>query len=345
MQNALIMRRGLVLGGLAIALAACAGAAGAATAPEGPRLAVVKWDFLLERYELETVDHTGAQPLRLAGGGEGKRPLPELFAAPSWSPDGAQIAFSGVAHGLEAGPRGNRVYVVGSDGEGSRPLRGTHGAFQPVFSADGTAIAFMREWRSGASIWLAPLPAGAPRRLTARRKGVYMLPGSFSPDGGTLLATRFVDGRAREDIVAIDLGTGDVETVLGRASEPAYSPDGTKLALVRWRPLVQRDGNRTVSSDIYTSRADGSGLRRLTKTRFRDEAYPSWDPSGQRLAFVRHLPEFLESELIQLGFGAKVVQMNADGTCSREVVESSIFGLYGAAWQPGPGRGAGRIAC
>lgn len=320
------------------------GWAGAA-APPGPRLAIVRWDYLRERQELLTVDRSGAKPLRLAGGGERTRPLPELFETPSWSPDGSRVAFVGVTGSLEAGPRGNRVFLVGADGKGLRPLPGTRGAFQPVFSTDGSAVVFARSQRHGANLWVAPIAGGAPRRLTAIRRGLYLLPRSFSPDGRTLLADRFVQGRAFEDVVAVDVGTGTIETVLRRAQEAARSPDGTRLAFVRWRPLVQRDGNRTFSSDIYTSRADGSGVRRLTRTRFRDEAFPSWDPSGERLAFVRNLPEPVENDLIELGIGASAMQMNADGSCQRRILKPSIVGIYGVTWQPGPGRGLGPIAC
>lgn len=326
-----------------IALAACAAGTAGAAAPEGPRLAVIKWDVFEGRYVLETVDRTGAQPLRLAGGGERKRPLPEIFEAPAWSPDGSKIAFAGVAHSLEAGLRGDRLYVVGADGHGLRRLPGTHGSISPVFAPDGNSIAFTRLSRRGAGIWLANLAGGAPTRITPARRDIYMISDSFSPDGSVLLATRYA-GR-REEIVAVHLGTGEVKTVLRDATEPVYSPDGTRIALVRWRPLRRRDGTRTVSSDIFTSRADGSGLRRLTKTRYQDEAYPSWDPSGERLAFVRNLPELAENELVEIGVGASVIQVNADGTCPREILEPSFVAVYGAAWQPGPGRGVGRIPC
>jgi Tol biopolymer transport system component len=338
------MWRGFVLGGMMIALAACAAGTACAAAPKGPRLAVIKWDVFEGRYVLETVDRTGAQPLRLAGGGERKRPLPEIFEAPAWSPDGSKIAFVGVARSLEGGLRGDRLYVVGADGRGLKPLLGTHGSISSVFAPDGNSIAFTRLRRRGASIWLADLMGGAPRRVTPARRGLYMLTGSFSPDGSTLLATRFV-GRRQEEIVAVDLSTGEVETVLRHAGEPVYSPDGTRFALLRWRPLRRRDGTRTVSSDLFTVRADGSGLRRLTNTRYQDEAYPSWDPSGERLAFVRYFPELVESELLEAGIGASVMQMNADGTCPREILEPSIVAIYGAAWQPGSGREAGRISC
>ena len=341
-----VLRRLGGIGGVLLAIAGFgATAAVAAPVPDGPRLAFVRWSPIPERFELETVNRSGAQPLRLAGGGLRRRPLPELFEAPSWSPDGSRIAFAGKLHSLEAGPRGTRVYVVGSDGEGLRPLRGTHGAFQPVFTPDGGAVAFTRSRRRGASIWLADLAGGIPRRITAARRNLYMLPGSFSPDGGTLLAGRFIVGRL-EEVVAVQMGTGKIEPVLRRAAEPVYSPDGTRFALIRWRPLKRRDGTRTVSSDIYTARADGTGLRRLTRTRSQDEAFPSWDPSGERLAFVRHLPEVEgENEFIELGIGSTLMQMNADGTCPREVLAPDFAALYGAAWQPGPGRGAGRIRC
>ena len=337
------MWRGFLVGAM-IALACSAATAPAATLG-GPRLAVIKWDLFLGRYELETVDRTGAQPVRLAGGGERKRPLPEIFQAPTWSPDGSKIAFVGVAHSLEGGGRGDRLYVVGADGHGLTPLLGTHGSVSPVFAPpNGESIAFTRFWRRGASIWLTNVAEGPPRRVTPARGGLYMFPGSFSPDGSTLLATRVV-GRRREEIVAVHLGTGQVETVLRNAGEPVYSPDGTRFALLRWRPLRRRDGTRTESSDLFTAKTDGSGLRRLTNTRDQDEVYPSWDPSGERLAFVRYLPEPVENEFLEVGIGASVMQLNADGTCPREILEPSTSAIYGAAWQPGPGREAGRISC
>lgn len=329
-------------------------------APGGPRLAVVLANLSSFRTELETIDQTGALPLRLAGGGEWNRPLPEWFEAPSWSPDGSKIAFSGMARSFDSGPRGVRLYVVGANGRGLMPLRGTHGASKPVFTADGSAVAFSRfrfrpkvnkqgkrEFTArGASIWLAPLGGGAPRRITPARKGHFLYPASISPDGGTLLATRFV-GQRREEAVSIQLSTGKTGLLLRRAAEPIISPDATRIVMVRWRPLRLEDGTATRTSDLFTARADGKGLRRLTRTKYRDEIFPSWDPSGERLAFVRNPPVVdEETELDELGIGGKVVQANADGSCLRTVLlPSRETGLYGAAWQPGPGREAGRIEC
>ena len=40
------------------------------------------------------------------------------------------------------------------------------------------------------------------------------------------------------------------------------------------------------------------------------------------------------------------MQVNADGTCLSTVLPASLdTAFFGVAWQPGPGREAGRIAC
>lgn len=178
------------------------------------------------------------------------------------------------------------------------------------------------------------------------RNGLFLFPASVSPDGETLLATRLV-GRRPGEAVSIRLSTGKTDLLLRHAVEPMFSPDGATIAMVRWRPLRLRDGTTTETSDLFTIDADGGGLRRLTRTRRRDEVYPSWDPSGERLAFVRHPPAIDKlTDFEELGVGSKIVQMNADGSCPRTVLgrrPSTV--LYGAAWQPGPEREGDRIAC
>lgn len=334
----------------------CSLAGPATRAPEGPRLAVVKFTDPLFRFELETVDPTGAQPLRLAGGGELKRPLPEWFTAPAWSPDGSKIVFVAIARRLEAGPRGKRLYISRADGSGLRPIRGTHGADEPVFTPDGKAVAFTRiRFRPrrnrhgkekfvprGASVWLVKLAGGAPTRITPARRGLDVYAKSFSSDGKTLLGSRIVGQRPWE-VVEIDMATRKITTLLRRAADPVYSPDGSRIAFVRWRSLKRQGGSVAESADLFTVKAGGGGLRRLTRDPGND-AYPSWDPSGERLAFVRYRPEVTEDDEIDMG--STLMQVNADGSCPRAILgPSPKIGFYGAAWQPGPGREAGRILC
>jgi len=208
-------------------------AATAATVPAGPRLAIVKNTLFPFRFDLETVDETGAQPLRLAGGGERKRPLPEEFTVPSWSSDGSEIVFVGQAGSIEDGLRGIRLYISTADGNEIRPLRGTHSADEPKFGPDDDTVVFARygfrrqasrkgrarSFPSRASIWKVDISGGTPERLTPARNGRWMFPSSFSPDGSNLLASRFV-GRRPWEIVKIDLATGRTDVLLRRAFDP-----------------------------------------------------------------------------------------------------------------------------
>ena len=84
-------------------------------------------------------------------------------------------------------------------------------------------------------------------------------------------------------------------------------------------------------------------MRRLTSGP-KDDVFQSWDPSGKRIAFVRYRPEETESD--EIGIGSAIMEVNADGSCLRPVLTPSRgIAFYGVAWQPGPGREAGRIAC
>lgn len=96
-----------VLAGAAVLLASTAfvaSSAPAAVVPDGPRLAISKNTLFPFRFDLETVDETGAQPLHLAGGGPRKRPLPVEFTPPSWSPDGSMVVFASLAGRIDQGP-------------------------------------------------------------------------------------------------------------------------------------------------------------------------------------------------------------------------------------------------
>jgi hypothetical protein len=179
--------------------------------------------------------------------------------------------------------------------------------------------------------------------LTPKRDGVYMYPESFSTDGGTLLVSRTVGARPWE-IVRMSLATGRTDVLLHGAVDPVFSPDGSKIAFSRWLSKRARNGASETSGHVFMIRAGGGGLRQLTNGRG-DDLFPSWDPSGERLAYVHYLPEGF-GELAEFGFGSAVMQVNADGTCPRTVLTASpLTAFFGTAWQPGPGREAGRIAC
>jgi len=331
-----------------------------AAAPAGPRLAVVELSAKPPRIELVTLNQNGGDPLRLAGGGVRSKPQVDFFSPVSWFPDGEKLAFSGVV-GFEKGDDHEaiqKIFTVGADGRGLRVVRGTREALGPIVSPDGRTVAFTRSidrevpttvggksWKEGfhgSSIWTVDIQTGAQRRLTPWRSGLDYTASSFSPDGSTLLATFEDDLLLNEpQPVALKLDGSGSRRIVEAGGSAVYSPDGTQIALVR--RIEEYGENRAENTDLFVVDADGSGLRRLTRTPGQPELSPSWDPSGERLAYVR-LP-LERSEEAPFGLGTALMQINADGSCQSRIASPRLSFFFAPVWQPGPGREAGRIEC
>ena len=106
---------------------------------------------------------------------------------------------------------------------------------------------------------------------------------------------------------------------------PVMAPDGRTVAFSRSRLVKVLPGreNYLIKSAIWLLNVKTGKLRRLTRWRLQTSLEPSsFSPDGTKIGAI-----------------------NADGTCLTRVFTDPHLVLYGAVWQPGPGRDAGRIDC
>lgn len=362
------MIRGVLRLGLALSIAlAVSTTFSAAAVPDGPRLAIVR-DFPYPKSltEIATVDAVGGALQTVVRDEDLVRnegPFGINGSHPTFSPDGSLIAFTGSVRRDGGEVESPVILVVGADGTGLRALRGTFTEAEPVFAPDGHTIAFATLkvvngpiGRDGARVFLGirsvDIEDGSQRMVTPWRpwgEGAVLYPSSYSPDGSTLAVTAWpFDGSTGARAVALRLDGSGSTLLAENAEEPVYSPDGSRIAFVRAhvhvKDLPRRRKRTIVRKDLYVMRADGSGLTRLTRSPRLLEEWPSWDPSGERIAFNRYRPG---PGLLRLPSDTSVMQVNADGTCLTKVLTSRSRrqSLGGVAWQPGPGRGAGPIEC
>jgi TolB protein len=252
----------------------------------------------------------------------------------AWSPDGRRIAFTASYHPVWS-PDGTRIYFAFQPEDHPKKVEFSDGS-----DADPAWIRSMR-------------PDGSDRReVTSPVEGRFELPGSFSPDGRTLAFTRGAyrelgpRGRVRDvhEVWTMRPDGSEARKLAERAQDPAFSPDGRRIAFAS-----DRDENGELAYgdvafhayELYVTNTDGSSPRRLTRTRGLNELQPAWMPGGKRIAYQRGT-QFQNAQI------TTVLQANADGSCAREVfADAGIDVWYGApAWRPGDARrGDGPLRC
>jgi Tol biopolymer transport system component len=163
--------------------------------------------------------------------------LPGQAIAPTFSPDGSQIAFAW--NGGEAAGHQFDLYVKSLGSE--RLLRLTHHParwISPAWSPDGTVIAFLRDDSDTPGIYLIPALGGSERRLLTTR----VAPGEFrqlswSPDGKSLLYSGY-QFSAEAQLFTLSLDSLSARPLLEPAprcldaAEPAFSANGQQLAFI-----------------------------------------------------------------------------------------------------------------
>ena len=182
----------------------------------------------------------------------------------------------------------------------------------PVWSPDGTKIAFVSERTGDEEIYAMNADGTNPVQLT--RRGVHDFgPARWSPDGTKIVFMSSPTGENEIYVVNAD-GTNLVRLTQNDDPDgsPAWSPDGTKIVFVS-----HRDGD----DEIYVVNADGTNLVRLTQNAGAGGS-PAWSPDGTKIVFVSHRDGDDE-----------IYVMNADGTNPVRLTQNAGAG-ESPAWSP-----------
>jgi len=201
---------------------------------------------------------------------------------PSWSPDGAMLAFSG----FELGPTvvTPDIWVVSVDGSDVTNLTHSSGPsmLSPSWSPSGTQIVFATTERD---LWIIDVD-GDRRQRIASGVAHYSSP-AWAPDGSLIAycSLPVIDGRIGSDdiwVIEPDGGNPVRLTNSGDACLPAWSPDSSQIAYTAWVFPQDAPGDY---SDVWVMNRDGSGQRNLTDDPARFDRAPDWSPDGIRIVF------------------------------------------------------------
>lgn len=260
---------------------------------------------------LANTDGTGVKPLtRLDGTFAGA-------SLPVWSQDGSKIAFTsgGAFDGSNtAGPTFN-LWVMNADGSGAAALtRFVNAAnMQPVFSPDGTKLAFL-----------------SSRALDG---------GDVFLGASTNLWVAAADGSGATPLTRYTVGSAMVE-----GNGIFWSPDGKKIAFTSSGALDGSNAVNTNSTDnVWLANADGSRATPLTRLSYPASSPPvhsgafaeGWSSDGANLAFVSD--RALDGSNVQVPHGiSNVWVVKSDGTNATPLTNLPLSnaGSFSPAWKP-----------
>jgi Tol biopolymer transport system component len=268
-------------------------------------------------------------------------------AVGSVSHDAAPLGVNGrIAFATEGAQ--SQIYTVNPDGTDQRELTHASNGVQvdmPDWSPDGSRIAYVSNTSGNYDVMVMNAD-GTGQYVLAHSAGWDYQQPRWSPDGSRFAVVRCNNsyGYCDLDTMRSD-GTGRRLLVGSHVdnSDPSWSPDGSKIAF-----FSNRAG---LIGAVWIVNSSGGGLRRLTRPAI-EACSPSWSPLGNRIlftsdcdrpnphtwvmnpdgtrarrlspeppnkaaAFGSYSPDGRHIVLIsdvQVGFGADVYTMNANGT-------------------------------
>lgn len=208
-------------------------------------------------------------------------PKPLLLQSPSLSKTSIVFAYAG------------NLWIVAREGGEAKLLVGGTGLLSsPLFSPDGTQVAFTGDYDGNADVFVVPASGGQPRQLT-RHPGADVAV-SWSPDGKAVLfrSTRTSYSRF-EKLFSVPVDGGmPTELPLPMGVQASYSPDASHVAYVpfwnrrlgaeeAYMPIKQYRGGKTAR--IWIANLADSSVEKIPQANSND-SNPLW--VGDAIYFI-----------------------------------------------------------
>lgn len=276
----------------------------------------------------------------------------KLFAALLLAAGSVQLAWCASSNDkplLLRHPTINRTHIVFSFAndlwsvgrEGGDAVRLTTGAgveSDPVFSPDGSQIAFTGEYDGNIDVFVMPASGGTPKRLTYHPAPDRVV--GWTPDGKNII---FSSGRtsysnfSRLFTVPVE-GGFETQLPFDRAVEGSYSPDGARLAYVptdQWQRAWKRyRGGQT--KPIWIATLSDSSILKIPRNNSND-FNPMWmgdtiyflsDRNGPVTLFAYDLKSKQVTELVKnTGLDLKAAAAGPDAIVYEQFGSLHIYDL------------------
>jgi fimbrial isopeptide formation D2 family protein len=223
-----------------------------AWSPDGTKIAYGKRNSSTYGDEIYVANADGTGSVKVAGNVfNGNRRI-------AWSPDGSKLAFIGT---------GSYIYIVNTDGTSLVKVPNIAASNDLAWSPDGSKFAFT----DGTNIGVMTLDGLHSWDLTANspsingEKGKSILPRWF-PDGNRVMFV--VETLNYKNIFVVNHDRSGLAPLitLPQSTQPALSPDGTKMTFISLNSL-------------YVANADGTGATQIT-----NNGFYNFNPDWQSIA-------------------------------------------------------------
>jgi Tol biopolymer transport system component len=287
----------------------------AQTTSTNGKIAYVGFDTRTEKRDVYTMnpDGTGVTNLTSRYTDPNWSPLGNAHGDPEWSPDGARISFTGIALSDTGSCCSTNVYVMDADGANLERLTNTPSSSegedtQAAWAPNGNWLAFTSTRSEGPhdpdnptsnfsddrEIYRMDADGTGELQLTVTSSRTTDEQPSVSPDGTKIAfaSNRHWDatGIDQLDIYVMNAdGTGEPRRLTfdaapthpleTRSQNPAWSPDGTRIAYESTRGLEGK-------GEIFVTNADGSGEPINVSNDPSWDTDPTWSPDGTQITFT-----------------------------------------------------------